>query len=258
MFLFLLSSMPVWAAGSDGKRLNPNGAAFYSYRVVRSYPHDCESFTQGLAYDAGFFYEGTGLYGHSTLRKVVPATGVVVKKISMSPRFFGEGVAISGDRIIQLTWQSRTGFVYKQDSFELIGKFSYDYEGWGVTSNKKELIISDGTALLHFWDLKTLQETRTVRVHDGGHPVTGLNELEYVQGDLYANVWPTNYIVVVNPETGRVKGWLDMSGLLSALDSQGADVLNGIAYDEEGNRLFATGKLWPKIFEIELIGKKKR
>jgi glutamine cyclotransferase len=256
LLLFFLLILPVGAAGPEGAGRNPDRAGFYSYRVVRSYPHDRGAFTQGLAYDDGYFYEGTGLYGHSTLRKVVPTTGAVVRNIPIAPSLFGEGVAVSGERIIQLTWLSRTGFVYKKDSFELTDKFSYDYEGWGATSNRKELIISDGTSLLHFWDLENLHETRTVRVHDGSNPVEGLNELEYVRGDIYANVWPTNYIAVINPETGSVKGWLDMSGLLPTIDSRGADILNGIAYDEKGNRLFVTGKLWPKIFEIELIGKK--
>jgi len=258
LFLLLLLSLSAGAQGQSGERRNPGGAGFYSYRVVRSYPHDRSAFTQGLAYDGGFFYEGTGLNGHSTLRRVDPNSGSVIKKISLSPSFFGEGIAVSGNRIIQLTWLSKTGFVYKKSSLELIGKFSYNHEGWGATSNKKELIISDGTALLHFRDSDDLRETKTVRVHDGRYPVKGLNELEYVRGDIYANVWPTNYIAVINPATGSVKGWLDMNGLLSVSDSPGVDVLNGIAYDAKGDRLFVTGKLWPKIFEIELINKKPR
>lgn len=256
--MLLLLLFPVLSAasgGEKGERRNPNGAGFYSYRVVRSFPHDRGAFTQGLVYDGGFFYEGTGLNGRSTLRKVDPASGGVIKAISLAPSFFGEGVAIFGNRLIQLTWLSRTGFVYKKDTFELIGKFSYAYEGWGATSNNQELIISDGTDLLHFWSADKLRETRTVRVHDGRYPVTGLNELEYVRGDIYANLWPTNYIAVINPQTGSVKGWLDMDGLLPAAEGKGADVLNGIAYDSRRNRLFVTGKLWPKIFEIELINK---
>jgi glutamine cyclotransferase len=258
LLLIFLTSASSAAQGQGGQRGNPGGAGLYSYRVVRSYPHDPGAFTQGLVYDGGFFYEGTGLYGHSTLRLVEPASGGVVKKISLAPSFFGEGIAVSGNRIIQLTWKSRTGFVYKKDSFELIGKFSYDHEGWGATSDPKELIISDGTSLLHFWDPHDLREKRRVSVHDGHYPVKGINELEYVQGDIFANVWPTNYIAVINPVTGRVKGWLNMSGLLSATEARGADVLNGIAYDAKRDRLFVTGKLWPKIFEIELLNKLSR
>jgi glutamine cyclotransferase len=257
VFLLLITLLPVAARAGDNvaRRMNPGGAGFYSYRVVRSYPHDRSAYTQGLVYDGAHLYEGTGLYGHSTLRMVTLASGEVVRKIQLLPIFFGEGVAVTGDRIFQLTWQSRTGFVYKKGSFKLIDKFTFDYEGWGATANKSELVVSDGTSLLHFWDTLFLREKNTVRVFDGRNPVNGLNELEFVRGDIYANVWPTNYIAVINPATGMVKGWLDMNGLLSAIESRGVDVLNGIAYDEKRNRLLITGKLWPKIFEIEVIGK---
>jgi len=256
LFLFFLSGWTQGISGAGG--INPGGAGFYSYRVVRSYPHDRGAFTQGLVYDGGFFYEGTGLNGRSTLRRVEPNSGKVIKNVSLSPSFFGEGIAVYGNRIIQLTWLSKRGFVYEKDKFELIGQFSYEHEGWGATSNGRELIVSDGTSLLRFWNKDDFRETRTVRVHDGRYPVNGLNELEYVRGDIYANVWPTNYIAVINPATGSVKGWFDMGRLLSATEAQGVDVLNGIAYDAKGDRLFVTGKLWPKIFEIESINKRSR
>lgn len=257
--LWLLLLPVVSVAGQDEspeKRIQ-GGANFYNYCVVRSYPHDRGAFTQGLAYDGGFFYEGTGLYGRSTLRRVKPDSGKIIKMVSLSSSYFGEGVAIFGNRVMQLTWLSQTGFVYDKGSLKLIGKFSYDYEGWGMTSGNGELIVSDGTDTLHFLNPENFRETKKIRVHDGCLPVTGLNELEYCRGDIYANVWPTNYIVVINPLTGQTKGWLDMTGLLSSSDSRGVDVLNGIAYDIKGDRLFVTGKLWPKIFEIKLSEKRR-
>ena len=232
------------------------GANFYNYSIVRTYPHDREAFTQGLAYDAGFFYEGTGLYGRSTLRRVKPDSGKIMKMIRLSSSYFGEGVAVLGNRVVQLTWLSRTGFVYDKGSLKRVGTFSYNYEGWGVTSTDSELIISDGTDTLHFLNPENFQETRKILVRDGSLPVRGLNELEYCRGNIYANVWPTPHIVIINPSTGQTKGWLDMNGLLSPFDSQGVDVLNGIAYDTKKDRLFVTGKLWPKVLEIGLSQKR--
>lgn len=256
LLVLVLHAFPAGAQEADAKRVHPGGAGFYEYRIIRSYPHDKDAFTQGLVYADGFLYEGTGLYGHSTLRMVELSSGRVVRKISLAQSFFGEGVAVFGNRIVQFTWRSRTGFVYNRDTFEPLGKFSYDYEGWGATNCKKKLIVSDGTSLLHFWDTNPFRETKTMRIHDGGHPVEGLNELECVNGDIYANVWLTNYIAVINPETGGVKGWLDMKGLLSGSDARGADVPNGIAYDEKGDRLFVTGKLWPRVFEIKVVNQR--
>lgn len=252
LFLFL-QAFPAGAGEVVSKPMHPGGACFFTYKVIRSYPHARDAFTQGLVYADGFLYEGTGLYGRSTLRMVKLSSGDVVKKMPLAPSFFGEGVAVLGKRIIQLTWRSRTGLVYNRDTFELIEKFSYDYEGWGATYCKNKLIVSDGTSLLHFWGTSPFRETKTVRVFDGGYPVEGLNELECVKGDIYANVWPTHYIVIIDPETGGVKGWLDMKGLLQGNDARGADVLNGIAYDEKGDRLFVTGKMWPKVFEIKVM-----
>jgi len=231
----------------------PGRADLHHYRVIRSYPHDRGAFTQGLVYDGGFFYEGTGLHGRSTLRKVDPASGRVLKEIGLSPSHFGEGVTVLGDRIFQITWQSRVGFVYDKTSFGLLRKFSYAHEGWGITHDGKRLIMSDGTSVLHLLDPKDLHETGILRVRDDRGPVEGLNELEYVRGAIYANVWPTDDIAVIDSRTGRVTAWIDLRGLLAKEDLQGVDVPNGIAYDAEGDRLFVTGKFWPKLFEIKLI-----
>jgi glutamine cyclotransferase len=262
VFQFLLLCLlliPSVSAGQDENlaKRNPGAAGFFVYRVVASYPHDRDAFTQGLVCDGGFFYEGTGLYGRSTLRKVKPDSGKMIKMISLPSSYFGEGVAISGNRLIQLTWKSWTGLVYDKDSFTLIGKFSYDHEGWGITNGHGELIVSDGTDTLRFLNPKNFREKRKIHVHDGIVPVTGLNELEYCRGNIYANVWPTNHIVIISPLTGQAKGWLDMRGLLSSSDSRGVNVLNGIACDAKQDRLFVTGKLWPKIFEIKLSDKRE-
>jgi glutamine cyclotransferase len=225
----------------------------YQYRVVRTFPHDTRAFTQGLVYADGFFYEGTGLHGLSSLRKVEVASGRVVKELRLETSYFGEGITIFGDRIVQITWQSHVGFVYDKKSFLLLKRFTYPHEGWGITHDGKRIIMSDGTSVLHVMDPQGFRETATIRVSDGQVPVGGLNELEYVQGAIYANVWPTDRIVVINPETGRVIAWIDLKGLLAKEDSAGVDVLNGIAYDAREDRLFVTGKLWPKVFELKII-----
>lgn len=231
-----------------------DGIPIYSYRVVNTYPHDPNAFTQGLAFEDGVLYEGTGLLEHSTLRKVALQTGVVLQHHKLADRFFGEGITIYEDRILQLTWQSNIGFVYDKDSFERLGEFRYPTEGWGLTHDGQHLIMSDGTATLHFLDPETLQEIARIEVYDDKGPVVRLNELEYINGEVYANVWLTELIARIDPQTGRVVGWIDLTGLLRALDpAQPIDVLNGIAYDRRGDRLFVTGKLWPRLFEIELV-----
>lgn len=225
----------------------------YSYNIVNTYPHDPDAFTQGLVLDDGVLYEGTGLYGQSSLRRVELETGAILQIHELSDQFFGEGITIDGDRIIQLTWQSHIGFVYDKDSFELLQEFTYSTEGWGITHDGTRLIMSDGTSTLHFLDPQSFEEIGQVEVFDNDGPVTRLNELEYVQGEIYANVWQTDRMARIAPETGRVVGWVDLEGLLSAEDrSEPIDVLNGIAYDAQTDRLFVTGKLWPKLFEIEL------
>ena len=199
-------------------------------------------------------FEGTGLYGRSTLRRVELETGAIVQIRELPDQFFGEGVTIYGSKIIQLTWQSNVGFVYDKDSFELLQEFDYTTEGWGITYNGERLIMSDGTSILYFLDPETLEEIGRIEVCDNDGPVTRLNELEYVQGEIYANVWRTDHIARISPQTGEVVGWIELKGLLSAEDyTEPIDVLNGIAYDAEDDRLFVTGKLWPKLFEIELV-----
>lgn len=231
----------------------------YGYEIVRVYPHDPEAFTQGLVYEGGFLYESTGLHGRSSLRKVELETGQVVKIHRLPVEFFGEGLTIWRDRLIQLTWHERTGFVYDKETFRVLRTFTYATEGWGLTHDGRWLIRSDGTATLYFLDPETFHEVKRLEVRDRGRPVPFLNELEYIRGEIYANVWQTDCLVRISPRTGQVLGWVDLTGLLSAEDhARPVDVLNGIAYDAERDRLFVTGKLWPKLFEIRLRKKASR
>ena len=226
----------------------------YGYEVVHVYPHDPGAFTEGLVYEDGFLYESIGLKGRSSLRKVELETGKVLREVDLAAPYYGEGIAIYNQEIIQLTWQQHVGFVYDKESFELLREFDYPTEGWGITYDGERLIMSDGTSTLHFLDPETFKEIGSVQVFDDSGPVDNLNELEYVNGEIYANVWLTDRIARIDPGTGRVLGWIDLTGLLSAQDlSQSVNVLNGIAYDAEHNRLFVTGKLWPKLFEIKLV-----
>jgi len=224
----------------------------YSYRVVAVFPHDARAFTQGLVYDGGDFYEGTGLRGRSSLRKVDLETGEVMQYLALDDQYFGEGVTLFADKLYQLTWQSHIGFIYDKASFQPLATFSYPTEGWGLTHDGQVLIMSDGTPTLHFLDPDTLQELRQVSVHDEHGPVRRLNELEYIDGEVYANIWQTNRIARIDPQTGQVRAWIDLTGLLTPEEQAAANVLNGIAWDEAGQRLFVTGKLWPKLFQIEL------
>jgi glutamine cyclotransferase len=224
--------------------------------VVNTYPHDASAFTQGLVYQDGFLYEGTGLNGRSSLRKERLETGEVLKQINLSPDVFGEGIAIFNHQVIQLTWQSHIGYVYRLNDFQLLRQFSYSGEGWGLTSNSRELFMSDGTPEIRVLDPQTLQEKRRITARDGDTPVDQLNELEWVDGEIFANVWQSDRIARISPQTGKVTGWIDLSGLLSPLyHLEPGAVLNGIAYDAVHKRLFVTGKLWPKVFEIRLVQK---
>lgn len=227
----------------------------FTYEIINSYPHDATAFTQGLIYVDGVLYEGTGLYGQSSLREVDLETGTVRTLSTIPEQYFGEGITLFDDKIYQLTWQNQTGFIYDQNNFELLDTFTYPTEGWGLTHNGEDLIMSDGTNNLYFLDPNTLEITDQVPVFDAQeNPVVRLNELEYIDGSVYANIWQTNHIIQINPETGQVTAWIDLTDLLSP-DSltQPVDVLNGIAYDAQNGRLFVTGKLWPTLFEIELV-----
>jgi len=226
----------------------------YTFEVVNAYPHDAGAFTQGLAFENGYLYEGTGRNGKSSLRKVQLETGVVVDSVSLPDAYFGEGIALRGDFIVQLTWKSGIGLVYDKNDLRLIRDFTYDTEGWGITYDGQRLIMSDGSSRLYFLDSDTFEVDGYVDVRDLGTAVTGLNELEFINGHIFANVWPTDSIAIINPEDGRVTGWVDLSGLLATQHATGhVDVLNGIAYDAADDRLFVTGKLWPWLFEIKLV-----
>ena len=224
-------------------------------KVVHTYAHDPQAYTQGLVYYEGFLYESTGLFGKSSLRKVELATGKVLQQIDLPSAYFGEGIALWKDKIIQLTWQSKIGFVYDRTTFKQLSTFTYSREGWGLTHDGKRLIESDGSSTLYFWDPETFKEIGHLDVVDKGGPVSNLNELEYIQGEIYANQYQTERIARISPSTGHVIAWIDLPGLLTTTERAQTDVLNGIAYDAKQNRLFITGKQWPKLFEIEMPGR---
>lgn len=229
----------------------------YGYRVVNTYPHDRNAFTQGLEYRDGFLYEGTGLSGHSSVRKVDLASGRVLQSFDVPQPFFGEGITLISNQIIELTWTTQTGFVYDKPGLRVLRSFQYPGEGWGLTNDGKQIYMSDGSSQIRVWDPATLKEVRRITVKDGTQPVTELNELEFVKGEILANVWQTDRIARISPADGHVLGWIDLKGILPASDRTNPDaVLNGIAYDAATDRLFVTGKLWPKLFEIKLVPKK--
>lgn len=227
--------------------------ARYGYAVVAAWPHDRGAFTQGLVFRNGGFLESTGLNGQSTLREAEVKTGRVLKQIGVPAQFFAEGLAVLGDRAYQLTWQSHKGFVYDADTFRLEREFAYEGEGWGLATDGRALVLSDGTNRIRFLDPATFQVLRTIEVLEEGKPVSRLNELEWINGEIFANVWQTDEVVRIDPATGQVRGVIDFSGLLPAAERDPeTDVLNGIAYDAANDRLFITGKRWPKIFEVKL------
>jgi glutamine cyclotransferase len=246
-------SQPSTRAAGSGQ--GAEAVPVYGYTVVRSYPHDPRAFTQGLILRNGFFYEGTGLNKRSSLRKVKVETGEVVQNTPLSEEYFGEGITDWKGSLVQLTWQSQIGFVYDLQSFERTKTFSYTGEGWGLTHDDTRLIMSDGTPQLRFIDPATMKETGRITVRDARGPVQNLNELEYVKGEIFANIWQTDRIARIDPKTGDVVGWIDCKGLLPAKDviAQHTDVLNGIAYDPATKRLWVTGKFWPKVIEIKLV-----
>ena len=238
----MLASAPV-ATSTDG------------YQVVHVYPHDPRAFTQGLVFVDGHLYESTGENGRSSIRLVDLSTGQVLQKHDLPEEYFGEGLTDWGSNLIQLTWKAHQGFVYDRFSFSLLRTFWYAGEGWGITHDETQLIMSDGSATLRFLDPKTFHVTRRLHVSDeSGQAVEQLNELEYVRGEIYANIWHSDKIARISPRTGRVVGWIDLSGIIDKRDlANGEAVLNGIAYDAASDRLFVTGKLWPKLFEIKVV-----
>jgi glutaminyl-peptide cyclotransferase len=224
----------------------------YGYTVVRTYPHDPGAFTQGLQYVDGFLYEGTGQNGQSSIRKVKLASGEVVQRRDIAAEYFGEGITVWKSELVQLTWRSGVAFVYDRNTFAPRRTFKYPGEGWGLTEDGVGLIMSDGTDSLRFLDPETFAERRRLKVTALGEAVRMLNELEFVKGEVFANVWMTDDVARIDPASGRVVGWIDLRGLLTGRERASADVLNGIAYDPAGDRLFVTGKWWPKLFEIKL------
>lgn len=224
------------------------------YQIIHTYPHDPHAFTQGLVYVDGHLYESTGRNGSSSIRIVDLATGKVLQNYDLEARYFGEGLTDWGSELIQLTWQTGDGFVYDRFSFALKRTFHYSGEGWGLTHDDKNLILSDGTPVLRFLNPRSFLEARHISVKDEkGHPVLDVNELEYVHGQIYANIWHTDKIARISPATGQVLGWIDLTGLIDKSElADGEAVLNGIAYDAKTDRLFVTGKLWPKLFEIRV------
>jgi glutamine cyclotransferase len=235
----------------------------YTYSIVKTYPHDTSSFTEGLWYSDGFIYESSGSGNGpdyiSTLRQVNFTTGKVTKEYTLPIQYFGEGIAVVGNRIIQLTYLTNVGFVYDKDTFALLSNFTYPTQGWGLTYDGKELIMSDGSDNLYFLNSTTFQRTGIVQVHDGNSSVTMINSLDYINGDIYANIWMTNKIAIINPATGQVKDWVDLTGLPASVASKTNEnaVLNGIAYDQQNDKLYVTGKDWSSLYQIKLIPKNK-
>jgi glutamine cyclotransferase len=225
----------------------------YTYQIIHTYNHDPNAYTQGLIFRDGVLYEGTGLKGQSSLREVTLESGEVQQAVELPQQYFGEGITELGGKIIQLTWQEQTGFVYDLDTFEQVDTFSYPTEGWGLTHDGQRLLMSDGSANLYFLDPDTLQAVDQVTVTAENMPVPRLNELEYIDGEVWANVYQTSCIARIDPATGQVLGWIDITGMLAPQDLPGSEVPNGIAYDAMGKRIFVTGKLWPKLFEIQVI-----
>ncbi|MGI9535252.1 MAG: glutaminyl-peptide cyclotransferase [Thermodesulfobacteriota bacterium] len=252
-FVFISVILILSCGGNGGGTGSSSNLPISTFVILDSFPHDTNAFTQGLVYDNGFIIEGTGLIGASTLRRTELETGVVLLSIDLGGTFFGEGVTVFEDIVIQLTLSSNTGFVYDKESFGKIDEFSYPTQGWGITHDGNNLIMSDGTSTIRFLNAETFETLNSIQVLDGdGQPVGGLNELEFVEGEIYANVFPTDMIARISPQTGQIIGWIDLTGLFTDRLSFN-DVTNGIAYDKDAKRLFVTGKRWPEIFQIDLI-----
>jgi glutamine cyclotransferase len=256
MVIFTLSTFGAYGLLLD----TPKNTPIYDYRIINTYPHDPEAFTQGLIYHQGILYESTGLWGRSSLRQVELETGKILQIRHLNRRFFGEGITLWQGNLFQLTWRSKIGFIYNRKTFENLDIFTYSTEGWGITHDSEKLIMSDGSDKLFFLDPDTFQKTGHLQVHDQGKPIFSLNELEYVNGEIFANIWQSHFIARISPKTGQVLGWINLSRLVADLKSlsHSIDVLNGIAYDKIGKRLFVTGKLWPQLFEIQLVSCHKK
>ena len=235
------------------------GVPVYGYEVVHAFPHDRHAFTEGLFYLNGFLYESTGRTQESSVRKVKLETGERLQLHQLPGQYFGEGIVKWNDKLYQLTWQTGVGFIYDFNTFAVKGEFHYPGEGWAFTTDGEQIYMDDGSAQIRIWDPETLKETGRITVTDEGKPMEKLNELEWVKGEIFANIWETNRIARIDPKTGKVVGWIDLTGLLKPgdIDPEHADanVLNGIAYDAARDRLFVTGKCWPKVFEIKLVRK---
>jgi glutaminyl-peptide cyclotransferase len=260
------------AACACGPSIEAGTTPEYTYRVVHTYPHDRGAFTEGLFYLDGFLYEGTGEPGFSDIRKVKLETGEVLQRHNIPDEYFGEGIIAWKDRLLELTWTTEVGFVYDLNTFTPQKQFHYPGQGWSFTTDGKRIFMDDGTPQIRIWDPETLQETGRINVTENGKSIDQspnwcsdsnsrcLNEMEWVKGEIYANIWMTEKIVRIDPATGKVVGWIDCTGLLTPQDRiedgpRPTDVLNGIAYDAKGDRLFVTGKRWPKLFEIKLVKK---
>lgn len=231
-----------------------NGTPIYGYTVVAKYPHSTSNYTEGFFYLDGMFYEGTGISGHSAVMATDPKTGDTIKRREIPEQYFGEGIVDWGPNIYEWTWKSHVCFVYNRATLQPVKQFTYAGEGWGMTRTAKEIITSDGSATLRFRDPETFQETRHILVTDGNKVIDNLNELEFVKGEIYANVWHSERIARISPSDGHVIAWIDLTGLMPADQRIDAEsVLNGIAYDSQHDRLFVTGKQWPTIFEIKMI-----
>jgi len=253
VIMIALLTVSIFVAFNGSKPANSPTVQYYGYSVINTYPHDPTAFTEGLVYADSYLYESTGLNGASSLRRVDLSSGKVLQEVALPNQFFGEGIAIVNESIVQLTYLSHVGFVYNKDSFSLLSNFSYLTEGWGLTYDGKHLIMSDGSDNLNFLDPLTFQRVGQVQVRDGNVTVSKLNELDYIKGDVYANIFEQQKIAVINPGTGQVKAWIDLSGLQDPSTFTGENVLNGIAYDSVGDRLFVTGKDWSQIYQIKLV-----
>ena len=249
----LIAAVVLVAAGVAAWNQSQNAAVDsptrYTYRIVNTYPHDTNAYTEGLVFSNNSLFESTG--EQSSLRRVNLTSGVVLQEFQLPSEYFGEGLTAVDGKLLQLTWQNGIGFVYDVETFGLLGNFSIATQGWGLTYDGSNLIMSDGTSKVYFLNPATYEVVGQVSVKDGNNSVTNINELEYINGDVYANIWMTQKIAIINPQTGQVKGWIDLTGIYQG---QGFDdVLNGIAYDKQADRLFVTGKDWPNLYEIKIV-----